>query len=156
MLKKLISGLAIVGILSIASIGECSRFIFEGNLLGSAKALTVSGGATPSATTTKVNLEESQGLISLFLQNTGTSTSLTVTYQIGIDTLGYGDSDDFLWMTPADGGAITDMTTVNIASSYVHASLSLAMGKYYRFVVTNVDGANTATVNLYTNFQLLE
>ena len=126
------------------------------------EALTVSGGATPSATTGAINIGGSTGSMSVILENEGTSDSLTVTYQIGVisdDDLnsdGKIDWRDIIWMTPTDGGALTALTTVDVAGSYAHESVNLAVSKYYRFIVANNSATKTATVNLYLQYQMAE
>ena len=112
--------------------------------------LTVSGGATPAVTGRVVHVGDVVSPFSLFLKNEGNSTSLTVTYQIGfVDEADKGSDPTITWVTPADGGAIDDFAAVDINNNQKHASINLAVSEYYRFIVTNNDGGNTAKVSLY-------
>jgi len=85
------------------------------------------------------------GPVSLFLHGT-TSTDVTVTYQIGVRRdkgIPEFASGAITWMTPSGGGAITEFTNVNLTSANdTHATLTIASGKYFRFNVSNNDGAN--------------
>jgi len=135
-----------------------NRSISQRDLIPSDTVLTKSSGATPSVTGPAIKMGSVVSPLGLFLVNEGDSTSLSVTYQVGyIDkaSLGHEVSDpDVSWLTPADGGAVTDMTTVDINSSAKHASLAgLSCCKFYRFIVTNADTVNGATVSLYGHFQ---
>ena len=113
-------------------------------------ALTASGGATPSVTGELCVFTQVDSNFSLFLENSGSSTSLSVTYQIGYMADGVSednvmrDNDLISWLTPADGGAVADMTTVDCSGSAIHASLTIAVGKWYRFIITNNDAGNSA------------
>jgi len=118
-------------------------------------SLTVSGGATPSATGEALDFGKVDSNFSLILENSGQSDDLSVTYQIGYLEKGMTEEqakrnpDDFLkWITPADGGAVSSLTNVDCAGSAAHASLSLAVGKFYRFIVTNNSATKTATIRL--------
>ncbi|MFW9872132.1 MAG: hypothetical protein ACFFG0_03445 [Candidatus Thorarchaeota archaeon] len=114
------------------------------------QTLAQSGSITGRKLTAR-EIGKSLSSISLFLQNTGLSTSLTVTYQIGFLPPDVTQSDSNInWLTPSDGGDIPDLTTVNITTdNYKHKSISLAPGEYYRFIITE-NGNNTANnVALY-------
>jgi len=113
--------------------------------------LTASGGATPSVTGEYCDFAEVDSNFSLVLINAGDSTSLTVTYQLGYLADGVTEhqaksdpSTYITWMTPADGGAVATMTAVDINASVIHASLTLAVAKFYRFTITNNDAVNGA------------
>jgi len=126
--------------------------VSQNPLIPNDTVLTVAGGATPAVTGSAFSIENIVSPVSLILVNDGTSTSLSVTYQIGFVNSGdEGVAPTVTWVTPADGGAVADLTAANIAGSYKHASISLAVAKYYRFIVTNNDatGGHTATVCLF-------
>lgn len=124
--------------------------VMQAELITPDTALTISGGATPAVTGGYLLVSDMVSPMSLFLVNDGASTDLTVTYQIGfIDSGDCPTTPTITWVTPADGGTVTDLTNVNIATSKKHASISLACAKYYRFIVTNADAGNIATVCLY-------
>ena len=116
--------------------------------------LTASGGATPAVTGPAQKFTEVESDFSAVLVNAGLSTDLTVTYQMGY--LGDGVSEDaalhdetlITWLTPQSGGTIARMTNANIPGDDIHADLSLSVGKYYRFTITNNDAVRAATVRL--------
>jgi hypothetical protein len=117
--------------------------------------LTASGGATPSVTGPTQYLGQVDSNFSCILENSGASTSLSVTYQIGFLATGITEeqavrdpSNYITWATPEDGGAVAGMTTLNIAGSNKHVSLTLAVCKWYRFIITNNDAVNGAGVRL--------
>lgn len=115
-------------------------------------ALTASGGATPAVTGKASNFGEVDSNFSLVLVNDGLADDLTVTYQLGYmadgvdENMAEKDPDTYLtWITPTDGGAITALTSKDLAGSHLHASLTLAVCKYYRFIITNADAVNATT-----------
>lgn len=117
--------------------------------------LTVSGGSKPSVTGEPLDFGKVDSNFSLILENSGDSDDLSVTYQLGYLSQGITEEqakknpDSYInWITPADGGAVAGMTNVDCAGSAVHASLSLAVAKFYRFIVTNNSPTDTATVRL--------
>lgn len=116
-------------------------------------ALSVSGGATPSVTGQPIDLSYSDGNISLFLENSGASTSLTVTYQFGYIKRENEKLGTITWITPEGGGAIVNLTTVNIAGTNKHEAITVDPTKYIRFICANADGGNTAAVSLYATYQ---
>lgn len=121
------------------------------DLIAPDTALTISGGTTPSVTGPAINVSDITSPISLFLVNDLTSDDLTVTYEIGF--VDEGDEDKAMptitWVTPADGGAVSDMTAKDCNASECHASISVAVAKYYRFIVTNNSAGKTAQVSLF-------
>jgi hypothetical protein len=116
-------------------------------------ALTASGGATPSVTGQAVDIGKSDGNISLFLINAGDSTSLTVTYQFGYITRANEKTRTITWITPEGGGGIVNLTTVDIHGSSKHEAISVDPTMYIRFICTNNDAVNAATMSLYVVFQ---
>jgi hypothetical protein len=93
-----------------------------------------------------IDLSNSTGNISFFLENTGDSTDLSGTYEIGY--VEEGDATNtYNWVTPEDGGLITTFTNVDATSAKKHASENLAVGSY-KIKITNNDGVNDATVTL--------
>jgi hypothetical protein len=105
--------------------------------------LTASGEATPAVIGNWLQLGSMTSPLSLFLVNDGDSISLSVTYQVGF--IDVGDKfPSITAVTPGDGGVVSALTAVNIAGSKQHASISLAPGKYYRFIITNGDAVNGA------------
>ena len=118
-------------------------------------ALTVSGGATPAVTGQWIDLGRSDGNISLFLQNAGTSQSLTVTYQFGYITRANEKDRVITAETPEGGGGIVNLTTVNIATGSIHEAITVDPTMHIRFICTNADavGGRTATVSLYVVYQ---
>lgn len=115
-------------------------------------ALTVSGGATPAVTTAEQRIGghsfgDSVGLV---LVNSGPSTGLSVTFQRGY--LITGKDESVQWITPAL--AITNLTSQNIPSGAVYGSQALNVCDYIRFIATNEDAINTATVRLIMFIQV--
>lgn len=107
-------------------------------------AVTVSGGATPTATGI-LNGKHLAGPISLFLLGSA-STDVTVTYEIGEKK---PDETSYTYVTPADGGAITDLTNSDLSGGdWIHGSMSLPVGKKFKFTITNNDAVNADTVSL--------
>ena len=131
-----------------------SKFIDQMELIPPDSELTVSGGATPSVTGPARDLSNITSPMSLFLKNELTSDDLSVTYQVGFIDEADKLTGTITWMTPADGGAVGDMTNVDCNGSQCHASISLACAKYYRFIVTNNAAAKTAKVSLYGTVQM--
>ena len=127
-------------------------------------ALTT-GGAVASKTGSWLDVGSAKSSLSLILHlSAGTSTSLTVTYEIGYIPEGKeivpvrSLKDDALSpiqeMTPDDDGVVTEMTTVDLATSLVriHDVLTLPPIKWIRFKCTCVN--NTGTVQLFALFQI--
>ena len=87
-----------------------------------------------------VSAEDVGGSISLVLETSAGSVS--VKYEVGYTdpALPHSkNSDDAIWLTPEDGGAISALT--NVAGADTHASLSLPVAEYYRFTVTENNSA---------------
>lgn len=126
-------------------------------LITIATVLTASGGATPAVTGNPIPIGSSGDGMSLFLSNSGASTSLSVTYQIGFfnQAAQMDKLDNLTWCTPDDSGVMgSALTAIDINASYAHGSTGgLAPGKYYRFIVTNNDAVNGATVSLFGQYQ---
>lgn len=130
------------------------RSINQDNLISPDTELTIAGGGTPSVTGPTLNLDNVISPLSLFLKNELTSDDLSVTYQVGFIDEADKVAQTITWVTPADGGAVADMTNKDCNGSQSHASISLACAKYYRFIVTNNAAAKTAKVSLYGTYQM--
>jgi hypothetical protein len=115
-------------------------------------ALTVSGGATPSVTG-QIDISRTDGNFSLFLINSGASTSLTVTYKLGYITKANYTKGTYTYITPEGGGTIVNLTALNIAAGSKHEAISVDPAQKLQFTCTNNDAMNTATVSLYVAFQ---
>jgi len=107
-----------------------------------------------------IDIGDMESNVSLFLeQSDGSSTSLTVVYEIGYKKTGYeptpmnANKDDALQnITPSDGGTIADFTTVNLSSAArKHTTDTLPATRWARWKVTNNN--NTAKVSLKGIFQ---
>lgn len=106
--------------------------------LFTAQALTVSGGATPSATSPILAVGK-LSKIHAFVKNTGTSTNVTITI--------YGTpTDPAVMMEPlavftlgATGGGS------DLAGRYIEKD---AIPKFIYAVITNSDAANTANISV--------
>ena len=126
-----------------------SRHITEVEVI-QATDLTVSAGATPSVTSKPQTLANADMTTApgLILINSGASTSLTVTYQIGYK-IPLKDAA-VVWVGGTTFTALAQLTTVNCpgdAKYGVCAEISTPCN-YVRFKVTNADAGNTATVRL--------
>jgi hypothetical protein len=125
--------------------------------IDSGSSLTISGGETPSITGNSIYLSDSTGNISVFLKNTGDSTDLSVTYEVGYIAPN-DDEKTEIFLTPEDGGLVStlqnaDTTIVPAKDNFtIHASESLAVGNY-KFTVTNNDSVDTAIVTLIIQMQ---
>lgn len=114
-------------------------------------ALTVSGGATPSVTSEAQdvsNADFTSGGIGLILVNSGISTSLTVTYQVGYK-IPMQDAS-IVWVGGTTFTAISALTTVNVPGDAKYGLVTEIKNPcvYVRFKVANADAAKTATVRL--------
>ena len=108
-----------------------------------------------------IDIGAAESNFSLILEDSGASgASLTVIYTIGYkvsgkDTVSTLTKDDNLQeITPDDGGTISDFTTIDLSSNVrKHTVVTLAVARWYRFKITNNDGANSSTVSLKVIFQ---
>lgn len=118
-----------------------------------ATALTVSGGLTPSVTGKWIECGSAGGDFSLILENSGVSISLTVTYELGYMKDINVPAETITAITPTVGGAIADLTAVDVTITAKHASISTATTKWIRFNCANNAAAQTAVTTLYVVYQ---
>jgi len=130
------------------ALSKTSRIRYQ-NLITNTTTIAASGSESSGNTTDNkyiVDLEYSDGNMSLFIKNDGDSTDITVTYQIGVKYPGTINTT-IDWYTPDDGGDIPDLTNVDINNSKKHVDLHyLAKARYYKFTITNNDGVNSAII----------
>jgi len=111
-----------------------SPLSFDSVELFSTQALTVSGGATPSATSSRLAVERMSKL-QISVKNTGTSTNVTVSiYAVNAATGGI--SYVLRPFTLGAGGS---------AGCYIEKD---AIPKYIYAVATNTDAVNTAEITV--------
>jgi len=100
-----------------------------------------------------LDISYTDGQISLVLENAGSSTDLTVTYELGYIKSEDEDTGTITPIPPEDGGVVPGLSNVNIPAGSKHASTSVPPARYYRFTCTNNDVANSALIALYAFFQ---
>jgi hypothetical protein len=117
--------------------------------------LTIAGGATPSVTGQWLNCGASDGNVSLFLVNAGTSTSVAITYEFGYIKTSNQATQTITNITPEGGGTITNLASTNIPGSHKHEAISVDQTKWIRFNAANLDAVagHTAILDLYVVFQ---